>query len=177
MSMKKLNKKGQALALGDTPRVIGTLLVVALALIISALILSNFQDQKLTTNSQEVANESVASVTQTSNVTLARFAERGIGGTPFAYNVTDGAAIPADNFTVVDSAGSLLFQLLSPEFMNLTANVSYNFSSVDHDYVFNITGQGLEASEEFAGFEDLIALVVVAVIILGLLVAAGSRVR
>lgn len=174
----KKTKKGQ-IALGDATGIIRILVILAVTLAVSALIIVGFRDNGIAFVPTTVSNES-HNVTTTLNVTLDVSTQSRFISISTVYNDTlgsNGVDIASGNYTASEVAGQTLFQLLgvTNTHNGSILNITYSFNADPEDFFSNITDGGLQGLQTFGDFQDLIALVVVAIIILGLVLFIGTR--
>ena len=102
------------------------------------------------------------------------------------YNANNGTRYTAGNFTVLGGGRNLVNYSAGAtarntpvnltwrfvRYNNSRLNVTYNYDNRVQDEPFNITGQGLSAVETLSDFFDPIAVIIAAVIVIGLILGA-----
>ena len=166
----KLNRKGQ-ISLQNTPEIVLLFVIIGIFLTVGALILAEVQDkQKDTANSREIVNEShtVAAPVQGNNFTLdeVRVDFSGTLTTVLVSNTTTDTVVDNANFTFGATTGILT--IVNSSNYGTLFNVTYSFSETTQDVFFNSTTDSLEAIGTISSFTPIIAVVVSAAIILGI---------
>ncbi len=166
------NKKG-VISLREVPTAVMLLVTIGILLGIGALILATMQDTQKNSISNTAANETHP--VGNASATYLGFAVNSSGPDYFlvsidnVINTTSGANIEAGNYSF-NANGSIDWIGNATWSINLTdqVDISYTYSTRDLDSFYNITGSANEGLENFSDFQPIIAIVIAAAVILGL---------
>ncbi len=180
--LEKMNKKG-IINFADTPTIVIALVVIGIFLAVGALIMTEFNVTQTETFSSTVVNETHAGTTAPSqNITLDNSGQRQFTvncATVVVTNATGSgfpALPPGSNVTCLDS--SYTKNATAPVFTNLilindtygsTLNITYSFTATDQNTFFNASQETLQGLDTLASFQTIIAVVVAAAVILGVI--------
>ena len=174
--MDNKNRKGQ-IGIGDSPNIVLALVVIGIFLSVAALIMTEFQSPTtLNPNfNTAIPNETHSATTAPNqNITLDASGHRDFTincDTLEVFNATGAAKVltAGVNFTCLDSSYGKEFvnQVLINDTYGSTLNVSYTFTAKVQNYFLNSTDQTLEGLDTLSSFQTIIAVVVAAAIILG----------
>ena len=165
-------KKGQADILRQAPAAVILLVVIAVVIGVGSQVLDTVQ------TTQDVNDEVGSVVNETLTVAVNTFQQ------------LDNIRIDNTSVTVTNGTGDALsFEMLSAQAVlgqinvtdaindGLSANVSYSFTIRVESASFNATADGLSGLTTFSGFQPTIAVIVVAVIVIGLLLGGFALVQ
>lgn len=159
------NKKG-AVQLSEAPAIVILLVTVGIILGIGALVVQQVKDNQISTFSSTVTNTTFTAAQTFTNLTLQpNHLDVGISNdTGLFVSNTSGILQPyrltATTITVYNQTslgnGTNGF------------NITYTFSATDQNAFHNTTTEALSGLRDFASFQSIIAIVVAAAIIIGL---------
>ncbi len=92
-------------------------------------------------------------------------------------NVTNGIVIPASDYTTTNNGTFLAFTLNVNGHNDTSLNITYTNSASTEPTAYNISGAGLSANKTIADFFDPIAVIIMAVVIIGLILGAFTFAR
>jgi len=167
-----MKQKGQ-IELGAVPTLVISLVVIGIVLAIGATILQSMG----TASSFNPAGNTVQNISniRTTAVIYNLTATPVLGGSVTYCNQTGGTALGSTNYTVYPSNATVVFH---SNF--LSGNASYCYVSYSYEMMSNAANAtllGQEGVSAFADFQSVIAIVLVAAVILGLvgLIAFAGR--
>lgn len=156
--------------ISDAPNIIVVLIIVGIFLGLGAIIMLQFQDaQADTVATATVTNESQSSVVQGTAFSLDQLATHDVG-----FSATDLVAmvnnsnvhIAAGNYTFT-AAGTITMANTTNLFEDGVVNFSYTYTATDENDFWNITEDTTSGLDTVSSFQTVIAVVVAAAIILG----------
>jgi len=155
------NRKGQV-TLADAPSVIIALIIIGIVLAMGAIIIETVGDQTTTSGSAVQNITGIRTVAVVYNLTNTPV----LSGSITYCNQTGGTALGSTNYTLYPGNATVVFHsnFLSGNFSYCYASYAYQQQS----YSYNVTQSANEGIITFAGFQPVIAIVLVAMLILGL---------
>ena len=159
-----MKQKGQV-ELGAVPTLVITLVVIGLVIAIGVIVLQTMGDS----NSFSPPGNTIQNISgiRTVAVVYNLTAKPVIGGSVTYCNQTGGTALGSTNYTLYPSNATVVFH---SNF--LSGNYSYCYVSYSYDApsaATNVTYQGVAGVATIADFQGVIAIVLVAAVILGLI--------
>lgn len=170
--MDKQNKKG-VVSLKDVPAAVMVLVVIGIFLGIGAIILQEIQDNQQTQSGDAtVNNETQATIVQDTVTTLDAKTAGTLEFASSIFNVVNNSVVEAERI-VIDSGnytdgGDGTFTPTNTTPIGAAGwNVSYTWSQVEQTAFYNTTVNSLDGTEDFSSFMPIIAIVIAAAVILG----------
>lgn len=167
-------KKGQT-TLNELPMAVILLAVMIISLAVMSTVMLKVQKAQdtfstVTTNDTTTVVAGSVNLTYTLSGTGVRQKDFAVTG---AYNKTPGAVLATTSYTFTYTSGSTATFKLTNATYNISAiTVVYTNSASNSPLAYNITGQGLQGAKTFSDFLDPIAVIIAAVIIIGLILGA-----
>lgn len=169
--MDKIQKKGQFGNIGLMFTVVIVILIASIVLSAGNDILANFKEDQSTT-SLDLVNTTVTGVVGT-NVSIG-YANI-VNSTVIVTNATSGddvdVGLVSTQYVITTFSDSSYYDCLNTSMC--TVNVSFTYGDVN--FIYNISGQGMEGLNELGSWLDTIAIVLAAVIIIGLLLFSFGK--
>lgn len=169
--MEKNNKKG-VISLNSVPAAVMTIVVIGIFLGIGAIIIQEIQDnQQKDTALATVNNETVDTITFEAAITLGAKTAGRLEFTSTIFNVVNNSDVEVDRI-VIDNTnytdnGDGTFTPKNSSTWLTGWNVSYTWSEVEQSSFYNTTTNSLEGTDDFSSFMPIIAIVIAAAVILG----------
>lgn len=168
MKLRRVGRKAQANGiLSQAPAVIVIIVILAVILGVGSTVLDKIQDTQLPITAKVTNETFTASNTSFTNLGAPAF----VPGSVTVSNAS--GALTSNNFTVSDNTGGI--QVTDFHLEGVLLNATYTSSTGSS--AFNATQDGLIGLDAFSDFQPTIAVILVAVIIIGLLLSGFAFVQ